>query len=74
MKKSIFLVASVAMLALASCKKDYTCECSTTNPLGTTSSSLSINDTKKNAEEACDALNATVTNMGITQTTTCTLK
>jgi hypothetical protein len=29
--KKAFLIASVAGLALVSCKKDYTCECTTTD-------------------------------------------
>jgi hypothetical protein len=51
--KKIF--AAVAIVALfASCKKDYTCDCT----VGTVTTSTPINDAKKaDAEEACDALN-----------------
>jgi hypothetical protein len=58
--KKIFLVGALAFLGLTSCKKDYTCECTSTvdmGELGKTSASASttINDTKANATEACDA-------------------
>jgi hypothetical protein len=51
--KKIF--AAVAIVALfASCKKDYTCDCT----VGAVTTSTPINDAKKaDAEEACDALN-----------------
>ncbi len=58
MKKSIILLAGVAMLALASCKKDYTCECTDVPLLGTVP--IEIKDAKKSeAKDACDALQAT---------------
>ena len=60
------LVAAIALLALASCKKDYTCECETLGIKSTTT----INDTKKNATESCESGSGTV--LGIT--TTCTIQ
>lgn len=73
MKKTL-LVAGVALLGLASCKKDYTCSCTSTVTVpefqyqgfvvqtgSTTTSSAStiINDKKSDAETNCTAQNAT---------------
>lgn len=58
MKKSIILGA-FALIALASCKKDYTCKCTTTNGSSTASASTTITDTKKDAEAACNEGDAT---------------
>lgn len=75
MKKSIFVLAGVAMLALASCKKDYTCECTTSVPGFTTESvSVVINDTKKKATAECEKGSGTVSLLGITSTTVCKIK
>ena len=52
MKKSIFVLAGLAMLALASCKKDYVCKCEADNePLGGTISVGNVK--KKDAKELC---------------------
>ncbi len=52
--KKVFLTIAVAGLAMASCKKDYTCECTTT-VLGFSSSATTIvNGTKKDAKAACE--------------------
>jgi hypothetical protein len=74
MKKSIFVVAGVAMLALASCKKDYTCECTvTTMGIAVPTLPAEFKDVKKkDAEEACDALQTTYTVGGATAS--CSLK
>ena len=58
--KKIF--AAVAIVALfASCKKDYTCDCTI---LGQTTSTP-INDAKKaDAEDACDALGVSAALLG----------
>jgi hypothetical protein len=55
MKKSLLILSLVAFV-FASCKKDRTCEC--TNSNGTKDSTSIKNVTKKDAEEACDALGA----------------
>jgi hypothetical protein len=70
MKKMLFLGA-FAVLGLASCKKDYTCECSL-NVMGqtTTATYTYTNVKKKDAQSACDANNSTVTGA----TVTCNLK
>ena len=57
MKKVLLAVAVVAFFA--SCKKDYTCEC-TVDLLGVkTTSSTTLNATKSDAKEACEAGNQT---------------
>ena len=63
MKKSILLVVAVAGLALVSCKKEYHCECTTTDSSGTiptVSTETIIKDTKSKAEEACHGLDQSV--------------
>lgn len=73
MKKSIFVLAGVAMLALASCKKDYTCDCSITTGGETNTIKADIKGAKKkDAQEFCDAAQATYSQGG--STATCTLK
>jgi len=61
MKKVLF-IAAIGSLSLASCKKDYTCEC-TSNLFGTTVSIKSTaKSSKKGAEEWCKSQqNATET-------------
>lgn len=49
MKKVLFV--AVAILALASCKKDWTCECQYT---GYTDSYPIVNKTKKQATNICE--------------------
>jgi len=73
MKKVFTFVAAVAFVAsLSSCKKDYSCDC-TTKDSGDSSYSMtystSMKAKKKDAEEACDALVVTVG----TLSTTCEL-
>jgi uncharacterized protein YcfL len=64
MKKAIF-VTSLMALALSSCKKTYTCNC-------TDNSKLKMENTsKKSAEESCDELETN--SAKITSNTTCTL-
>lgn len=58
MKRIVLGVAALSFLALVSCKKDYNCECTTTDGSSTVESSTTINDTKKNAEEACEGMSA----------------
>ncbi len=77
--KKIILVGAVALMGLASCKKDYTCECTATVDMGelgksSASASTTINDTKANATEACDAGDSKTTSGGYTQTSECEIK
>lgn len=71
MKKVILSVAVFGALALVSCKKDYTCECTTSDGSTTTGTvSTTITDTKKKATDACEAMSATAG----TLSTTCKIK
>lgn len=68
--KKFIAIAALGVLTLASCKKDYTCECTTTALGLTASASTTINNTKKKAEEACTAGSTTANGA----TTTCKIK
>lgn len=64
-KTTLLMTATVAVLAFSSCKKQYTCDCTTvekydydasssfTDEEYTSESSSSFKDSKKNAEERC---------------------
>jgi hypothetical protein len=56
--KKVLVVAAVAMMALVSCKKDYTCDCTV---LGQTSSTEFKDVKKKDAQEACDEASVALT-------------
>ena len=74
MKKVLFSLAVVALFAATSCKKDYTCECTTTSTVDGvddfTSEVELLNVSKSDAEDACDAADIST---GVT-TTSCDLK
>lgn len=72
MKKLIFTISAFALVAvtMTSCKKDYTCECTFSGPGTSGSISATINDTKKNAQDKCEADNGTANGV----TTTCKIK
>lgn len=70
MKKVLFLGA-FAVLALSSCKKDYTCECTVTSGGLSVTSTTTINDTKKNATTTCENGSSSVAGIS---TTTCKIK
>lgn len=74
--KTIFSLAILATLALTSCKKDYTCACTTTvhqpeiswggdvyqeESTTTTPSSTTIKDKKDEAKTKCESMNGTTT-------------
>lgn len=67
--KRVLLVSAFAVLALASCKKDYVCTCTSTGNGVTGSSTTTITDTKKNAKATCEAESSTLGSY----TTTCTI-
>ncbi len=53
--KNLFILTVFALIALTSCKKDYTCECKGyVDGLYLGSESTTINDTKSKAADACD--------------------
>ena len=74
MKKVLFgsAFALLTIVALSSCKKDYTCKCTITDSsgfLGTTTTSTTINGKKKDVKKACENANSTVG----TLSTSCTI-
>ena len=73
MKKTLFIILTIA--SLASCKKERTCTCTTTvNGIGATTASTTIKDTRSKAKEACEKQNATSSSMGFTTTVACSLQ
>ena len=62
--KNLFILTVFALVALTSCKKDYTCTCYAVED-GVTDMTLSVSttikDTKSKAKEACDKLDAAET-------------
>jgi len=73
--KKVLLVAAVAAFAMTSCKKEYTCECTTSSSTGSTSSSVKFDKMKKkDAEKKCDEGDATFSFFGETVTSECKIK
>lgn len=73
MRKVIFPAAMLLIVGLASCKKDYTCTCTTTDSSGgTATSSVTIHATKKDAKEVCNAT-ATSTSGGSSASVSCSI-
>ncbi len=73
MKKVALFAAVVFAVGLTSCKKDHTCECTTTdssNTIADVTTSVTINATKSDAEDTCTASETTVG----TLSTSCELK
>lgn len=58
MKKVLF-VAAVAVLGLSSCKKDYTCSCTSASAPAFSKNFPYSKTTKANAKEACDTQETT---------------
>ena len=74
MKKVLFgsAFALLTIVVLSSCKKDYTCKCTTTDSSGSGSSStknITINGKKKDVKKTCENGNLTVG----TLSTSCTI-
>jgi len=57
--KNLFILTVFALIALTSCKKDYTCTCTVDFMGQPISTSTTINATKADAEKACEAGNTT---------------
>jgi hypothetical protein len=75
MKKLFILSFALCAFTFTSCKKDFTCTCTTTSP-GSASTSVkkTVKDvTKKQAEALCNSGDQTVTvgGFGFTQTQSC---
>lgn len=71
--KKILTIAAVASLAMVSCKKDYTCECTVKDSSGTiptTTTSATAKMKKADAETWCENNKSTVG----TISTSCELK
>lgn len=66
----VVAIAVVGLVALSSCKKDYTCECTTGEETAVVTTSKIENKTLKDAKTACE--NGSGTFAGITRT--CKLK
>lgn len=77
MKRLLLSALAVACLGIVSCKKEYTCNCTTvdTDPNFSLSGTSSITFTakKKDAEAICSANESTVTSGAYSITTTCEL-
>ncbi len=78
MKKITILSIALVALSFASCKKDRTCKCTTTdNSPGATTSEYQVvykKVTKGQAKSACMSLQVTPTGQPYTETRTCSLK
>ncbi len=59
--KKLLVIAVIAVVGLASCKKDYTCSCTI---LGQTTVSEFKDVTQSDAEEACDEADAAAQLLG----------
>jgi hypothetical protein len=71
MKKTILFAGALlfAATSMVSCKKDYTCECSKTYTSGSGSSTSNYSvytyrDSRKRAEDRCNANEATGSDLG----------
>jgi hypothetical protein len=73
--KKVLLVAAIAAFAMSSCKKDYTCECTSKDSNGTVISTAdgTVHTTKSKAKDACSQT-ASASSGGTSITTTCALK
>lgn len=76
MKKMTLLAVAALAISFASCKKDYTCECTTTVNGGsaTTASSNTGKMKKADAEAKCNEGDKTYDLLGNTYKTECTIK
>lgn len=72
--KKLVLLAAIVSVGFVSCKKDYTCSCTTTSGGASATATTTIKDTKKNATESCENGTSTSSAGGVTATTTCTIK
>jgi hypothetical protein len=75
MKTILLTAAAIATLSLSSCKKDYTCECTTTSPTGTSTNSENTGKMKlSDAKAKCDDGDRTYEVLGETYQTECSIK
>ena len=62
--KKLALIAFVGVLALTSCKKDYTCDCTIANQTTSTAYNGLSKKEAKDTKVACDNANATAAIFG----------
>ena len=76
MKKLLYSAALLCVVGFtSSCAKDYTCECKFDDGSGTPqTTSVTIHESKGDAEDACEAMNSSTTSGGTTMTSTCSIK
>lgn len=74
MKKLSTILAVIAVVSLASCKKDYTCECKSTPSDSFYDYSTTFHAKKADAKTACDVLDYTTSNGTSTVTVNCEIK
>ena len=73
--KKIMFIASVAVLGLTACKKDYTCECVKETVGGNETESYNTGKMKlSDATAKCNDGDKTTTVLGETYTTECSIK
>jgi hypothetical protein len=71
--RTIFVMAGLSILAFTSCKKDYSCTCTTTvGSVSTTKAYDLENQTHRDADDACERYERDANNGGI-GTTNCHL-
>lgn len=77
MQKFIILITLI-LIGLASCKKDYNCNCSVSSNLTGVLPSASTNNigtlTKKEAIEICDEMSTTVRSGGVSTSISCKIE
>ena len=72
MKKLLFFAGVLSMLAITSCNKEVTCECTVTTTVeGSEPTTTMVTYT---SEQGCEGYETSVTTEGITSTTTCVEK
>lgn len=62
----VIAIAALGMISLASCKKDYTCDCRTGNETAIITTDKIENKTLKDAKKECEAKSGT--SFGVTKT------
>ncbi len=72
--KKLLIVAVVAVASLASCKKDYTCTCTTSAAGFTGTPQVTTYPKAKKSAARANCLSSTETQGGVVYTTTCELK
>lgn len=78
MKKLVLAIAALGLISLTSCKKDYTCSCTTfatgSGIDGQTIETKTGKMKKKDAEKKCESSSTSTTVGGVTAGMKCVLK